>query len=108
MSELKCSVHKSYRGLRKPRSGCEECLKIYETNRENGIKEPKRAPRRSKAEIAAAVLVAHQSAEAVVDSDEPVVDEEVAVDPSCCGEDEVEVNEATYDDVLEQFKSREG
>jgi hypothetical protein len=40
-----------------------------------------------------------------VDPDGPAIDEEVAVDPSCCGEDEVE--EATYDDILEQFNPRE-
>jgi hypothetical protein len=113
MSELTCSTHKGYRGLRKPRSGCEECQKIYETNRELNVRES-RAPRTQKKKQAEAP--AFPVADAVVDTespavdpDGPAVDDEVAVDPSaCCDDDEVEVSEATYDDVLNKFNPREG
>lgn len=37
-----CSAHPLYRGLRRPRNGCVECMALYDTNRSRGLRETRR------------------------------------------------------------------
>lgn len=39
LSPHACSKHEAYRGLRKPRNGCEQCQGFYDYNKSHGIKE---------------------------------------------------------------------
>lgn len=39
LSEHACSEHPQYRGLRKPRNGCPNCMEFYLYNKKRGVKE---------------------------------------------------------------------
>ena len=42
MRTVRCTIHARYKGLRRPRVGCQECQKLYDYKRSIGVREKRK------------------------------------------------------------------